>query len=303
MTAEIAHVTEERKVAELNWRNWACLVAYIINALFTGLSIPGVFGPTNGELSAKYQLLITPAGFAFSIWGPIFLWEGTFAVAQMLPQFRNSTLVALVTPGWLLACVSQALWSVVFAQERLTLQLLCMLGIFAGLLAIAVMTDGVAMTWQEYFLLRGGFSLHCGWIIAATALAANVVADGAKSPPEQMLGLAVVSIGVICIMATIFALVKKSADPIICCVAAWAFNGIRVELSDPQLLDNKYRHNFHEWDRTTLEGLELAAGNIATLCLILAVAATVRTVASMFMHGGTNSKRASTASVQMLQLS
>lgn len=302
MTADIAIATGEPKVAELTWRNWACLGAFAFNAVLTLLSTAGFLGPDNTELSEKYTLLITPAGFAFAIWGPIFLWEGVFAGAQLLPSFRSSRVVELVTPGWVLACVSQGVWSVVFAQEWLTFACVAMCGILAGLLFIAWNTDGFAMTWAEYFCLRGCFSLHGGWIIAASALNVSVVADGAKSPPEVMLGLAVASVGVICVFATIFALTKKSADPIVCCVAAWAFNAISAKLSDPVDLDNPDRHNPFMWDRKTLGGLELAATYITFLALgLAAVAAGRAALATCGRADSEGGKRASADRVQMVQ--
>jgi len=264
----------------LGWINWANLVGYLVNSGITYASIFGAFGPDNSELSEKYQLLITPAGFAFAIWGPIFIWEGVFAVAQMLPRFRGTLLVKLVTPGWLAACGCQCLWTVFFAQEWLPVALVCMLGILGGLLAIAKGTDGLPIAWPEFLLLRGGFSLHLGWIIAATTLNVSVVADGARASPGTLLGLAITSIGAVCVLACGFAFVARRADPIVCLVAAWAFNGIRVKLSDPRELDSRTRFNPYTWDRVTLEGLQLATGLLAILALLLAAAAAVRLVQS-----------------------
>jgi len=276
MSSARIEVAEGPKQAELGWRNWANLVAYVLNSVITYASIFGAWGPSNTELSEKYTLLITPAGFAFSIWGPIFIWEGVFAVAQMFPRFRGSAVVESATPGWLVACACQCLWTLAFAQEWLSVALACMLGIFAGLFAIAVRTDGYAMTWLEYAFLRGCFSLHLGWIIAAASLNVNVVADGAKASPGTLLGLAIVSIGVVCVLSAGFALVAKSADPIVCLVAAWAFNGIRVQLSDPVDLDSPTRYNPYTWDRVTLEGLQLATGLVALLALVFAAVAFTR---------------------------
>merc|ERR1711998_602600 len=50
--------------------------------IVTFISVTGVFGKTNSEVSALYQTLITPAGFTFSIWGLIFTAELLFVVAQ-----------------------------------------------------------------------------------------------------------------------------------------------------------------------------------------------------------------------------
>merc|ERR1712218_109350 len=126
-------------------------------------------------------------------------------------------------------------------------------------------TDGVAMSWLEWAVLRGCFSLHGGWIIAASSLNVSIIADGRKAAPEMMLALAVVSVGAICVVATIFALVKRSPDPIVCCVAAWAFNAIRAKLSNPVDLNNPDRHNPYTWDPITIKGLEIGASHIAYL--------------------------------------
>ena len=40
----------------------------------SGAGVPGIFYSTVGNISDKYQLYITPAGFTFSIWGLIFFW-------------------------------------------------------------------------------------------------------------------------------------------------------------------------------------------------------------------------------------
>ena len=55
--------------------HYANVLAYIANVSVTYIiGISGLFGlPTNGELSAKYQTLVTPAGYAFSIWGLIYV--------------------------------------------------------------------------------------------------------------------------------------------------------------------------------------------------------------------------------------
>merc|ERR1711920_634951 len=199
--------------------------------------------------------------------------EGVFAVAQMLPQYRGNKIVELATPGWLGACVCQCLWTLIFAQEWMPTALVCMLGILSSLLTIAARTDGANMTCSEFFLLRGAFSLHMGWIIAASALNVSVVADAAKASPGTLLGLAVASIGIVCVLASCFAFATKSPDPVVCLVAAWAFNGIRVKLSDPIELDSPTRFNPHVWDRVTLEGLQTATGIVAVLALLFAALA------------------------------
>lgn len=42
-------------------------------------------------VSAAYPTLFTPAGWAFAIWGLIFIMEGVFAIYQLLPSVRSTT--------------------------------------------------------------------------------------------------------------------------------------------------------------------------------------------------------------------
>ncbi|MEL7342117.1 MAG: hypothetical protein AAGM67_16665 [Bacteroidota bacterium] len=42
-------------------------------------------GMTSGEVSTLYPTLITPAGYAFSIWGVIYLGLLAFGIYQLLP--------------------------------------------------------------------------------------------------------------------------------------------------------------------------------------------------------------------------
>ena len=68
----------------LNRKNWLNLVAYILNVtLVYGIGNAGWLGtPTNGELSDKYQTLVTPSSSAFTIWAVIFLFQAAFAVVS-----------------------------------------------------------------------------------------------------------------------------------------------------------------------------------------------------------------------------
>ena len=47
------------------------------------LSNTGTFGPDNGTVSNQYPTLLVAAGYAFAIWGLIFLLDAVFAVQQL----------------------------------------------------------------------------------------------------------------------------------------------------------------------------------------------------------------------------
>mmetsp|Transcript_30832 Transcript_30832/g.69220 ORF Transcript_30832/g.69220 Transcript_30832/m.69220 type:complete len:305 (-) Transcript_30832:184-1098(-) len=95
---------------------WRCGVAasYIgllgVNTIYGA----GLFGvPTNGMLSAAYPSHVTPAGFTFAIWGPIFVLQagGTALIALGgAPE-----LSARIAPFWVSAWAAECAWQFTFA--------------------------------------------------------------------------------------------------------------------------------------------------------------------------------------------
>lgn len=62
------------------------LAATIGTIVFNSLAAMGrVGGVTPAEISAKYQTMITPAGYAFSIWSLIYVGLIAFSIYQLLP--------------------------------------------------------------------------------------------------------------------------------------------------------------------------------------------------------------------------
>jgi len=261
----------------LGWRNWANLVAYVINSVITYTSLTGVFGPTNTDLSRKYQTLVTPKGWAFSIWGPIFIAEGAWVVAQMLRRFRANPAVVASTPWWLAACLFQVCWTFAFAQEVIWLSLVMMLSILGCLLGMAIQADQtLLLSLPEYALLRAPFALHLGWILCASAVNTNVLADYERALPGTLLGMAVTSLAAILAVVTAFTLATKRAEPVVGLVAAWACTAVASELGDPAKLLDPARWNYYEWNATTIEGIRTAATAVAAIAGVMAAVAAAR---------------------------
>ena len=62
--------------------HWLLYALALAMPLVGWLSNTGLLGPTNGEISDRYPTLIVAAGYAFAIWGPIFLLDVVFGIAQ-----------------------------------------------------------------------------------------------------------------------------------------------------------------------------------------------------------------------------
>jgi hypothetical protein len=228
-------------MAKLN----ACLlVAYIANTVITFGSQLGWFGATNQQQSLKYQTLVTPAGFAFAIWGPIFLLQGAFSIVQLLPKFRSDPAVTAGGYYYVAACVAQAGWTVAFSQDVIWLSLVCMLLILASLALLCRSLVRVATEQppdaMRYTLLYAPFLLHFGWICAAATVNASVVAvKYAPTSHELHLGVAIASLALLPLPALYNPLTSAgappTADPLYTSAIAWAIFGVSRELTKSPL--------------------------------------------------------------------
>src|SRR5687768_8866659 len=66
------------------------LIAALLMPAVAWFSQQGVFGPDNGAISDRYPTLLVAAGYAFAIWGPIFLGDLVFACWQLRGRYRDA---------------------------------------------------------------------------------------------------------------------------------------------------------------------------------------------------------------------
>jgi len=131
-----------------------------------------VFGLDVGRISDENGTLITPAGYAFAIWGPIFLLLLVYAVYQALPAQRTSPLLRRVGPPIALACLGDMLWEILFPLRQFVPAQLVIVGIPARLLVgvwrLAAQGRAHGLVGAERGLVALPLGLFCGWLTAAT---------------------------------------------------------------------------------------------------------------------------------------
>jgi hypothetical protein len=149
----------------------AIYVSYYVNARIDGNSMK--------DISDKYDNLLTPAGYAFSIWGLIYLALIAYSVFQMLDLFnknRNTDFIDKVGGWFLLANLASAAWVLSFTNDLVGLSMIIMCVIFLSLLRIIINLN--MEKWDAPFsviaLIWWPFSLYFGWI--TVALIANASA-------------------------------------------------------------------------------------------------------------------------------
>jgi hypothetical protein len=192
------------------------------------LSNTGLLGPTNGEISDRYPTLIVAAGYVFAIWGPIFLLDVMFGIAQAgvrAPDVRLRRIRVLTAIGFALT----SLWMVVFTLQWFWLalaiiwaSLACMLG--AAWLASHTRAHPRGPWWQFLPL-----SLHAGWVSLAVFLnVAQVVVAFRLLPVDRMLPWTLV-LFVLAGVLLLAVVVKLRGNPWYTLAAVWGLLGVHAK--------------------------------------------------------------------------
>lgn len=144
-----------------------------MNALASALKINGY---NTGEISALYPNLFVPAGFTFSIWGIIYLlllaWVAyttplLWKYNEQNPLCRHAFTVA---PLFIITCVLNIGWLILWQYLQLTLSLLVMLWLLRSLIAVynKMQQNQKTITGFYRFLLYVPFVVYLAWISVAT---------------------------------------------------------------------------------------------------------------------------------------
>ena len=129
-------------------------------------------GKTIGEVSSQYPTLITPAAYAFSIWGLIYLLLIGFVGYQWYAYFKDRNSVSLLKAGgwFVLANVANALWVFAWVNEVLGLSVFL---IFALLFTLIMLVKRLGLeVWDAplriILFVWWPICVYIGWIVLAT---------------------------------------------------------------------------------------------------------------------------------------
>ena len=158
----------------------ANILALIVTVIMNYLSNTGFFNSnTMATVSAEYQNLFTPAGYAFSVWGVIYIALAAFVIHQSKGLLNDKKAPDVVDKiGWLfvISCIANCLWIVAWLYDYTGLSVLIMIVLLASLLGIVLRTrmelDLISM--KQIALEWWPFAIYLGWI--TVALIANMAA-------------------------------------------------------------------------------------------------------------------------------
>lgn len=177
-------------------------VAQVVSSPLTTLAL----GPRSntGDISDANQSPVTPAGYAFAIWGLIYLMSLGLAVYQALPT-QQSREVHRRTGWWVAgAFAASTIWVPIFGSRTIWLsQLVIVLLVICLVGAARAFRDaGRADTTAERFLLRLPTTVYLGWATLATAAGFGVTFRSLGMPRS---GGWVVAVSLLLIVAAMIA--------------------------------------------------------------------------------------------------
>ena len=188
-------------------------------------------GQNTGEISDRFEVYFTPAGYVFSIWGLIYLGLIGFAIYQALPSQQGNAALRRIGPLFVASSAANIAWLFFWHYEVFTLTLPAMLILLACLIAIYLRlgVGRASIGAAERWLVHVPFSVYLGWITVATIANVTSLLDylqwGGWGIAETTWTVAVLAVAV-AIAATV-ALTRRDAAYLL--VLVWAFAGIAVK--------------------------------------------------------------------------
>ena len=212
-------------------RMQAILVLVATGAMiaFNALAATGyVNGITPAQISAKYPTLLTPAGYAFSIWSFIYLGLSAFSIHRLLPG--NVTRYRTIRSLYIFSCVLNCGWIFFWHREQIVICAAIILLLAATLWLIRYKLkpyDTTGDTW----LAKAPFGIYSGWVTAASAVNILVMISylnaGISSYAANLLAITLIA------LSTAGAVVARVIlrDFLFPLAVAWALTAIAIKQS------------------------------------------------------------------------
>lgn len=208
------------------------LLSALLMPVVAWFSQRGAFGPTNAAVSAEYPTLLLAAGYAFAIWGLIFIFDVIYGVWQVTGARRRDATLGAVAPWAFAGFVLTAAWMPLFSRG---LFWLCLLVIFAALACLlrcaALLTRDTLPMRAQWLWAWTPLSLHAGWLsVAAFLNLAQVIVAYRLLPASGMPGWSLVLIAFAAVLLLVMnARMRGNVD--YAGAAAWGLVAVYVKQS------------------------------------------------------------------------
>lgn len=192
--------------------------------------------PSTGTVSDRYVHVLTPAGYAFAIWGLIYLASLGLAVYQALPS-QHTRAVHRATGWWLAgAFAASTVWVPIFVSGSLLVAQVVIVTLVV-LLAVAlgrITVLGPAPDPAEQWLLRMPVSGYLGWATIATVAGTGTTARwGGIDPSDELASL--LAVAALLVLALLAGLIvsRVLAAAGFAALVSWGLIAVAVGTAEP----------------------------------------------------------------------
>ncbi|MGN1400083.1 MAG: TspO/MBR family protein [Bacillus sp. (in: firmicutes)] len=137
------------------------LIMLIVNIFSNVLPLNG---QTTNEISNKLDVVITPAGYVFSIWSLIYVLLAIWLVRQFPASRRNLDMYRHSSFLFILSNLFNSAWLFLWHYEQFFASVIVMLLLLVSLIAIYKVIKNNKHTWLDIL----PFSIYLGWVSVAT---------------------------------------------------------------------------------------------------------------------------------------
>lgn len=206
-------------------------ITVVVNA-YAGMGL--INGVSTGALSNMFDTLVTPAGFAFSIWTIIYILLGVYVVFQALPSQKGKNFQSQIGPLFALSSIFNVFWIILWQSKLITLSLFPMFLLLLSLIAIYLRLDvgRSNVSGKEKLAVHLPFSVYLGWITiaAVTNVSAALVSIHWNGFGVSPIDWATIVLGMV-LTITLIAVIQRK-DVGFGLVVIWALVGIATKRNE-----------------------------------------------------------------------
>jgi hypothetical protein len=203
----------------------------IICAVIFAIAVPSLqavyqFGMSAAEFSFQGNSTLRVAGFAFAIWGLLYLGMIIYALYQALPVARGSEMLAIYAWPSIVAISGCGLWILMAAQNQIWMTVVVISVSAAALIFALVRSQGAGLL-RDRLLIALPLNLLAGWLTIASIVNLVTVLTIERiitTDIATMSGL--VAVGGAALVAATVALSGRSAFYLLPII--WGLYGVRV---------------------------------------------------------------------------
>ncbi|CAH0477853.1 unnamed protein product [Peronospora belbahrii] len=209
--------------------SWVNMVLYFLQLVVNKLSARSI-----GPISRRYETLITPAPYAFSIWSFIYVFVAVTVVVDCfwpsLSFYSNAPNASVLRSLFAISCLMNMAWIVFFTNEHVNVATVTIVVLWLSLFALYahVVTDrrDNGFNFKRYICSELGIVIYFAWTCVATlisfAVTAQYIANDYLSLTSYVTLLSVL------LVATLSAVIYEG-DLAFGVVAIWALVGLAAK--------------------------------------------------------------------------